>query len=187
MSCMCKANVEGTKTLIQIVKESRTRSFMYTSSASVISEAMIDLKCAEETYPLITGDRQPELYVHTKACCNTKTLAETCVLSQNRAQDVPHLSIFAILPFDPLVSLTSTTSSCSRNLFDFTENTNVVHAHYLAAVVLSKCQQGVREPSDESVDGEAGSITNDEPRCFWNFMRLDWGMLEILHALIKYG
>lgn len=63
---MHKVNVEGTATLLQIAKESGTRSFVYTSSASVISDGKTDLKGADETFPLVTGDQQPEFYTHTK-------------------------------------------------------------------------------------------------------------------------
>lgn len=63
---MHKVNVEGTKNLVQIAKESGTRSFVYTSSASVISDAKTDLRGADETYPVLLGDEQPEFYVYTK-------------------------------------------------------------------------------------------------------------------------
>lgn len=63
---MYKVNVEGTKNLVQIAKESGTRSFVYTSSASVISDAKTDLRGADETYPVLLGDEQPEFYVYTK-------------------------------------------------------------------------------------------------------------------------
>lgn len=71
----------------------------------------------------------------------------------------------------------------NRNLFDFTENTNVAYAHYLAAIALTKCQknpdpdhqQQQQAPKDDNrVDGEAFFITNGEPRCFWDFTRLVW-------------
>ncbi|KAK6819848.1 hypothetical protein RU639_007153 [Aspergillus parasiticus] len=133
---MYKVNVEGTKSLVQIAKESGTQSFVYTSSASVISDAKTDLRNADETYPVILGDGQPEFYVYTKA------LAETCI-------------------------------GDNRNLFDFTESTNVAHGHYLAAEALVKHQK-LLPPDNMKVDGEAFFITNDEPRCFWDFTRLVW-------------
>ena len=53
---MYKVNVEGTAALLRIAKESGTRSFVYTSSASVISDdGKTDLKGADETFPLVTG------------------------------------------------------------------------------------------------------------------------------------
>lgn len=182
---MYKVNVDGTKALIQIAKETGTQSFVYTSSASVISDAKTDLKNADETFPLILGD-QPEFYAYTKA------LAETYVLSQNhRAQEnLPNFLTCAIRPsgifgVGDLVVLpgildayfhgrTKVQIGDNQNLFDFTENTNVAHAHYLAAVALARCQTD--PPRDDArVDGEAFFITNDEPRCFWDFTRLVWG------------
>jgi sterol-4alpha-carboxylate 3-dehydrogenase (decarboxylating) len=184
---MYKVNVEGTKALIQIAKESGTQSFVYTSSASVISDAKADLKNADETFPVILGDKQPEFYV------NTKALAESYVLSQNyRAKDsARHFLTCAIRPsgifgVGDLVVLpgilnayfrgqTKVQLGNNRNLFDFTENTNVAHAHYLAAVALARFQKD--QPGDDArVDGEAFFITNDEPRNFWDFTRLVWGL-----------
>jgi sterol-4alpha-carboxylate 3-dehydrogenase (decarboxylating) len=64
----------------------------------------------------------------------------------------------------------------NRNLFDFTENTNVAYAHYLAAAALAKHYNNQHPPKDhERVDGEAFFITNDEPRYFWDCSRLVWG------------
>ncbi|KAB8214282.1 hypothetical protein BDV33DRAFT_228416 [Aspergillus novoparasiticus] len=182
---MYKVNVEGTKSLIQIAKESGTQSFVYTSSASVISDAKTDLRNADETYPVILGDGQPEFYVYTKA------LAETCVLTHNhRAEEGgAHFLTCAIRPsgifgvgdlvvlpgiLDPYYrGRTNVQIGDNRNLFDFTESTNVAHGHYLAAESLVKHQKGL-PPDNMKVDGEAFFITNDEPRCFWDFTRLVW-------------
>jgi sterol-4alpha-carboxylate 3-dehydrogenase (decarboxylating) len=61
----------------------------------------------------------------------------------------------------------------NRNLFDFTDNTNVAHAHCLAAVKLQ--EQRTKTPlPDMRVDGEGFIVTNDEPRCFWDFTRRVW-------------
>lgn len=66
MDILYKVNVEGTKTLLQIAKESGASCFVYTSLASVISDGRTDLRAAVERFPLVTGDQQPEYYVHTK-------------------------------------------------------------------------------------------------------------------------
>jgi sterol-4alpha-carboxylate 3-dehydrogenase (decarboxylating) len=65
------------------------------------------------------------------------------------------------------------------NLFDFTESTNVAHAHHLAAAALlttvEREEQGQIAPlSHEKVDGEAFFITNDSPMYFWDFTRTAW-------------
>jgi sterol-4alpha-carboxylate 3-dehydrogenase (decarboxylating) len=67
-SIMHAVNVKGTELLVQVAKEFGTQSFIYTSSASVISDGKTDLVGADETYPLVTGDQQPEYYTHTKVC-----------------------------------------------------------------------------------------------------------------------
>ena len=65
---MFAVNIKGTEMLVQVAKEFGIRSFIYTSSASVISDGKSDLVAADETYPLVLGDQQPEYYTHTKAC-----------------------------------------------------------------------------------------------------------------------
>lgn len=67
----------------------------------------------------------------------------------------------------------------NNNLFDFTEVTNVAHAHHLAAAALvhtaEREAQGQAAPLDtEKVDGEAFLITNDSPVYFYDFARLAW-------------
>ncbi|RMZ72404.1 C-3 sterol dehydrogenase C-4 decarboxylase family [Pyrenophora seminiperda CCB06] len=185
---MYRVNVEGTKTLLQIAKDSGTRSFVYTSSASVVSDAKTDLRNADETLPVNLDDMHPEFYTYTKA------LAETLVLAQNqRTQEdttSPRFLTCAIRPsgifgVGDLVVLpgildayfrgqTRVQIGDNQNLFDFTENRNVAYAHYLAASALLASHQSLPK-ADARVDGEAFFITNDEPLCFWDFTRLVWG------------
>ncbi|PYI24017.1 hypothetical protein BO99DRAFT_398584 [Aspergillus violaceofuscus CBS 115571] len=133
----------------------------------------------------------------------TKALAESYVRSQNQRQrrraTHPFLTC-AILPsgifgVGDLVVLPGILDAYFRgqtqwqigdnqNRFDFPESTNVAHAHYLAAAArvaqLEKCHDSPDDEDDEGdddktkVDGEAFFITNDEPRCFWDFTRLVW-------------
>lgn len=183
---MYNVNVEGTKALVQIAKASGTRAFVYTSSASVVSDAKTDLSNADETLPVNLDDQQPEFYVYTKA------VAETFVLSQNdRTQGttsrfltcaIRPSGIFGVGDLVVLPGIldayyrgqTKVQIGDNRNLFDFTENTNVAYAHYLAAAALVKSQKSLPE-DDVRVDGEAFFITNDEPQYFWDFTRLVWG------------
>lgn len=65
---MHRVNVQGTENVIQAAKASGAGCCVYTSSASVISDGRTDLINADETFPLVIGDRQPEFYVHTKVC-----------------------------------------------------------------------------------------------------------------------
>lgn len=53
---MFAVNVKGTQTLVRVAKEFGTHSFIYTSSASVISDGKSNLKVADETYPIVLGD-----------------------------------------------------------------------------------------------------------------------------------
>lgn len=63
---MYKVNVEGTKTLVKVSQETGVSAFVYTSSASVISDTFTDLINADEEYPLVTGEQQVEYYTTTK-------------------------------------------------------------------------------------------------------------------------
>lgn len=61
-----KVNVQGTKNLVKAAQETGVKAFVYTSSASVILDPMAELVNANEDYPLIMGDKQPEFYTSTK-------------------------------------------------------------------------------------------------------------------------
>nr|POF07206.1 sterol-4-alpha-carboxylate 3-dehydrogenase, decarboxylating [Quercus suber] len=182
---MYKVNVEGTKVLVKVAQEAGTKTFVYTSSASVVSDGETDLINADETYPLITGNKQPEFYTHTKA------VAETHVLQHNRTAEYPDFRTCALRPsgifgVGDLTVLpgmlnaffqgrTKVQLGNNDNLFEFTENTNVAHAHYLAVAALA--YQRTSQPNDDTrVDGEAFFITNDEPIYFWDFTRTVWGL-----------
>jgi len=69
-----KVNVGGTKTLLKAAQEAGVKAFVYTSSASVILDHETELINADERWPLVTGDAQPEYYTTTKVsiqqhCC----------------------------------------------------------------------------------------------------------------------
>lgn len=186
---MYKVNVEGTKTLVRVAQESGVRAFVLTSSASVISDTMTDLVHANETYPYCMGSDQPEYYTTTKA------MAEIHVLESNRPKEYPKFLTCAVRPsgifgvgdvqlLPPGLSAyfrgqTKFQIGNNDNLFDFTEVTNVVHAHHLAAAGLlataDREDQGQAAPLDmEKVDGEAFLITNDQPTYFYDFARMCW-------------
>lgn len=71
---MFAVNVKGTQTLVRVAKMFQAHSFIYTSSASVISDGKSNLEAADESYPLVLGDGQPEYYVHTKVCSKFSTI-----------------------------------------------------------------------------------------------------------------
>lgn len=186
---MHKINVEGTKTLVRVSQETDVKAFVFTSSASVISDTKSDLVYADETYPLIMGANQPEYYTTTKA------QAELHVLASNRTASHPTFLTCAIRPsamfgegdvqlLPPGLSAyyrgqTKFQIGPNENLFDFTEITNVAHAHHLALAALLATRQredeGKARPLDhERVDGEAFLITNDSPVYFFDFARRCW-------------
>lgn len=184
-----KVNVEGTKTMVRAAQETNVKAFVYTSSASVIHDTQSDLINANETYPLIMGKEQPEYYTTTKA------QAEMHVLAANRAPSHPKFLTAAIRPsamfgegdvqlIPPGLSAyyrgqTKIQIGTNENLFDFTEITNVAHAHHLALAALiathDRLSSGLAAPLDhEKVDGEAFFITNDAPVYFFDFARMCW-------------
>ncbi|KAK3111656.1 erg26, C-3 sterol dehydrogenase [Teratosphaeriaceae sp. CCFEE 6253] len=186
---MYDVNVTGTKTLVRAAQETGVKAFVYTSSASVIHDTISDLVNANETYPLIIGAAQPEYYTTTKA------QAEQHVLASNRAPSHPDFLTAAIRPsamfgegdvqlLPPGLSAyyrgqTKFQIGNNENLFDFTEITNVAHAHHLALAALlatsDRKSQNLAAPlNTEKVDGEAFFITNDSPVYFFDFARMCW-------------
>ncbi|WPH00237.1 sterol-4-alpha-carboxylate 3-dehydrogenase, decarboxylating [Acrodontium crateriforme] len=186
---MYKVNVEGTKNLLKVSQETGVRAFVYTSSSSVIHDTVSDLINADETYPYIMDDAQPEYYTTTKA------KAEIAVLAANRTKEYPKFLTAAIRPsgmfgegdvqvLPPGLSAyyrgqTKFQIGNNENLFDFTEITNVAHGHHLALAALlatsDREASGQALPLDhEKVDGEAFHITNDAPVYFFDFARMCW-------------
>ena len=186
---MYKVNVDGTKNLLRVSQETSVKAFVYTSSASVIHDTKSDLINANEEYPLIMGKNQPEYYTTTKAH------AETDVLAANKTPSYPKFLTAAIRPsamfgegdvqlLPPGLSAyyrgqTRVQIGTNDNLFDFTEITNVAHAHHLCLAALlatrERDDKGGAAPLDhEKVDGEAFLITNDTPVYFFDFARACW-------------
>lgn len=186
---MYKVNVEGTKNVIRASQESGVKALVHTSSASVVHDTKSDLINADEEYPLVMGQNQPEYYSHTKA------EAEILVLAANRTKEYPKFLTAAMRPsamfgtgdvqlIPPGLSAyykgqTKFQIGDNTNLFDFTEITNVAHAHHLALAALLATREredgGGSSPLDnEKVDGEAFFITNDSPVYFFDFARTCW-------------
>ena len=64
---MWKVNVEGTRLLLEESKKvGSVKAFVYTSSASVVSDCINDLKNADERWSVVTGKDQQEYYSDTK-------------------------------------------------------------------------------------------------------------------------
>jgi len=61
-----KVNVAGTRVLLEESRRVGVCAFVYTSSASVISDTRTDLVNADERWNLVRGKAQPEYYSDTK-------------------------------------------------------------------------------------------------------------------------
>ncbi|KAF2013119.1 C-3 sterol dehydrogenase/C-4 decarboxylase family protein [Aaosphaeria arxii CBS 175.79] len=179
-----KVNVEGTKILLKAAQDSKVKAFVYTSSASVVLDPTRELVNADETWPLVMGDRQPEYYTTTKA------YAEIAVLEANRTPSdfltcaIRPAGIFGegdvqLLPKMVTAFRKGQTKfqvGQNNNLFDFTYVENIAHGHLLAAQALLHTHSILPTvPLDsERVDGEAFFITNGQPVYFWDFARAVW-------------
>ena len=186
---MYNVNVDGTKTMVQVAQETGVKALVYTSSASVIHDTKSDLINANEEYPLVMGKNQPEYYTTTKA------QAEMHVLASNRPTSHPKFLTAALRPsamfgegdvqlLPPGLSAyykgqTKVQIGSNDNLFDFTEITNVAHAHHLCLAALLATREredkgGIALLDHEKIDGEAFFITNDSPVYFFDFARMAW-------------
>ena len=144
---------------------------MYTSSASVVHDAISDLVEADENLPLVYLPQQKEVYSHTKA------LADQLVLDANSTTHGGMLTASirpsAIFGEDEGTAkgLAETAAAgklkvqigTGKNLYDFTYIENVIYAHILAAQCLLENKM--------SAAGEGFIITNDEHVPFWEFAR----------------
>ncbi|MCJ1458679.1 erg26, C-3 sterol dehydrogenase [Mycoblastus sanguinarius] len=182
-----KVNVEGTRNLIQQAVEIGTvKAFIYTSTASVIHDAVSDLINADERWPVLHPPQQREYYAETKA------VAEELVLDANRKHGdmltcaLRPAGIFGEGDMQLIPNMlkayqkgqTKFQIGSNDNLFDFSYVGNVAHAHVLAAVALMDTHAlSPTVPLDhERVDGEAFLITNAQPVCFWDFARMVWSV-----------
>ncbi|KAI9662116.1 MAG: erg26, C-3 sterol dehydrogenase [Alyxoria varia] len=193
-----KVNVQGTKVLLEEAKRVGARAFVYTSSASVISDTRNNLVNADERYRPIRGKLQKEYYADTKAEAEQAVVAANTRPSKSES---PFLTV-ALRPsgifgerdvqlIPPMLKVfhsarTGFQIGDNNNLFDFTYVGNAAHAHCLAAAGLLSTSDALlssdeeerrdmeeREPGDK-VDGEAILITNASPIYFWDFAKGLW-------------
>ncbi|KAH8691435.1 putative sterol-4-alpha-carboxylate 3-dehydrogenase, decarboxylating [Talaromyces proteolyticus] len=171
-----RVNVEGTRNLLESAKEAGTKAFVYTSSASVVHDSVSDLIEGDDSLPLLYMPQQREIYSHSKA------LADQLVLDSNSSTmlttSIRPSGIFGENDDGTTKSMVENaaagklrfTIGNGKNLFDFTFNENVVHAHILAAQALLRSHV-TPPPADLRVAGEGFLITNDEHIPFWDFAR----------------
>ncbi|EAT77489.2 hypothetical protein HBI56_211870 [Parastagonospora nodorum] len=179
-----KVNVGGTKNLVKAAQDTGVKAFVYTSSASVILSATEPLVNADERWPIVAGDAQPEYYTTTKAYAETAVLAanrtpETFLTCAIRPAGIIGEGDVQVLPKMVTAYRKGQTKfqiGDNNNLFDFTYVGNIAHGHVLALIALLQTHKLMPTlPLDtERVDGEAFFITNGEPVYFWDFARAVW-------------
>ena len=184
-SIFYKVNVEGTQNLLDCaIQIGCVRAFVYTSSASVISDGEHDVRNGDETWPVLRGAKANDYYSHTKG------IADEMVQAYNRRNGSNMLTatirpagIFGEGDVQMLLGLLQVYHDGkhifqigdNKTFFDFTYVGNVAHAHILAAAHLLKASTSPTPlPSSQRVEGEAFFITNDEPWHFWDFAQRVW-------------
>ncbi|KAI9720721.1 MAG: erg26, C-3 sterol dehydrogenase [Chrysothrix sp. TS-e1954] len=197
---MWKVNVEGTRNLVEASREVGCKAFVYTSSASVISDCRTDLINADERWSTVRGAAQGEYYTETKAEAESHVLTSNTRTPPSRAFLTTALrpaSLFGERDVQFLPALISTLKDNrtnvqlgeNSNLFDCTYVGNAAHAHCLAATALLGTHAALSNSSGgkggekvvvvaeqgKGVDGEAFMITNGTPVPFWDFTRSVWG------------
>jgi sterol-4alpha-carboxylate 3-dehydrogenase (decarboxylating) len=180
-----KVNIDGTQSVVEACQQTGVKVLVYTSSASIVSDYTKQLYNADERWPVLRGEDQPEYYSETKAA------AEEIVLKANRAD--PHklltcsirpAGIFGERDIQNVAGFLKVLRTGrdnvqlgnNTNIFDFTYVANVAHAHLLAArLLVATASTYDRVPLDhERVDGEPFFVTNDSPCYFWDFARSIW-------------
>lgn len=175
-----RVNVLGTRAILEGCRTHGVRRLIYTSTSSVVYNGR-DLSGINESLPLTTAC--PAAYPLTKAAAEREVLAA----------NAPELRTVALRPHliwgvgDPhlvprLVERAKAGRlrivGSGRNRVDLTHITNVVDAHLLAELALSKFQNpNFKTQESPPAAGKAYFITNGEPVVLW-----DW-INGLLHAL----
>ncbi|TGO30857.1 hypothetical protein BPAE_0003g01430 [Botrytis paeoniae] len=150
-----RANVEGTRNLLGGAEKLGVKAFVYTSSASVIHDAvtLVDeliLKHNNPAHGFLTTSIWPSSIFGENDPGSVKSFAEKAAAGKLKFQ-----------------------IGNGKNLFDFTYVENLVHAHILAAqkLLLQHATPSLIKDESMRVDGQAFLITNDEHIPFWEFAR----------------
>jgi nucleoside-diphosphate-sugar epimerase len=175
-----RANVLGTRAVLEGCRAHRVRRLVYTSTSSVVYNGR-DLSGVDESLPLTIAC--PAAYPLTKAAAEREVLAA----------NAPELRTIALRPHliwgvgDPhLVPRIIERAKAGRlrivgsgrNRVDLVHVHNAVDAHLMAELVLSKSQNpNLKAQESPPAAGKAYFITNGEPVVLW-----DW-INGLLHAL----
>ncbi|EDN08773.1 predicted protein [Histoplasma mississippiense (nom. inval.)] len=168
-----KVNIDGTRILLDAIRDTdHVKAVVYTSSSSVVHNNYTDIVNATEDAPKVYWPEQKEFYTHTKA------VAEDMVLAANRKHGYKTAALRGCILFGEgdITSIPKIVENAqqgrgklqvgyNQNLCDYTYLGNAADAHILAAKALLSPST----PRDGRVDGEAFTITNDEPWPFWDF------------------
>lgn len=150
---------------------------MYTSSASVVHDAVSDLIEGDDSLPLVYLPVQKEMYSHSKAVADQLVLDSNSTTGGMLTTSIRPSGIFG--EHDNTAKGFADTAAAGKlkfqigngkNLFDWTYNENVIDAHILAAQALLKSHIDP-PPADMRVAGEGFIISNDEHMPFWEFAR----------------
>jgi sterol-4alpha-carboxylate 3-dehydrogenase (decarboxylating) len=63
-----KVNVGGTEVIVKACQQTGVKALVYTSSASILTDNKHDIVNADERWPVMRGENQPEYYSETKVC-----------------------------------------------------------------------------------------------------------------------
>ncbi|KAJ8059530.1 hypothetical protein OCU04_011188 [Sclerotinia nivalis] len=148
-----RVNVEGTRNLLEAAKKFGIKAFVYTSSASVIHDAVtladeLVLKHNDPTHSFLTTCIRPSGIFGENDPGSVKSFAERAAAGKLKIQ-----------------------IGDGKNLFDFTYVGNVIDAHILAAQKLLLHLETPVKDESMRVDGQGFLITNDEHIPFWEFAR----------------
>lgn len=173
-------NITGTKNLISSITQIGTvKALVYTSSSSVIYDNATNILNATEDLPICFEPEQLEYHTHTKS------VNKELVLNANGRSGLSTAVIRAPVLFSE-GDMTCTPRMVEnarsgrgrfqiddgKNLYDITYVGNTAYAHILSArTLLRESLSTERIPEEVNINGEAFTITNDEPWLSWDFAR----------------
>ncbi|KAA0175652.1 hypothetical protein FNF27_02734 [Cafeteria roenbergensis] len=170
--------VDGTRELLTVCADEGVKSFVLTSSASVVFSGT-DQPGADETVPI------PSTFRDFYSVCKAQAEKIVCAAGSSPSARVltaavrPH-GIFGPRDTQAVPGICEVSSTWrgklvlgdGNNMVDFTYVGNVVHGHILALQRLhAEATSGKPGGKDGSrISGKAFFVTNDEPLPFWSFV-----------------
>jgi sterol-4alpha-carboxylate 3-dehydrogenase (decarboxylating) len=189
-----EVNVEGTEVLLEKCKAAGVKAFIFTSSASVVQWAGVEIVNANETWPVVAmpdeeNDGNVPIYPRTKAEAEVLVLAadDTGGDDKNNSNNDSQggMRTCSIRPSviygerdNDVTPTIMRTADAMRGLqigpnakpFATTYVGNSTHAHLLAAEKLLSPTREVRD----AVGGQAFFVANDGTYTYWGFARTMW-------------